>query len=800
MRQLEIVVRRLLRAPGFTAVALLTLAIGVGANTAVFTVLHSVLIRPLPYAEPERLVSLWFSAPGLDWTLDGDLNCNPTIYETFTEQNETFSSLALWSRAGATLTIGGESDGVPMVRVTYGLFDTLGVQPATGRWFSEADDQPGAPPAAVLDHGYWQRRFGADPGVVGQTLTVDEQVTEIIGVAPAGFRVLDAPASLYVPHQFDREFLFLGNFSHHCVARLRPGVTEAQASADVARMLPIWLSSWPPPPGFSAGLFDSARFGPSLHHLKDDVVGDLGNLLWVLMGTVGLVLVIACANVANLLLVRAEGRHHELAIRSALGAGWGRIARDLLSESVVLGLAGGVIGVGFAELAIRGLVAAAPDGLPRLTEIGIDATVLVFALLISLVAGLLFGLLPVLRHSGAALATALRGTGRSASASRERHRARNTLVVVQVALALVLLVAAGLMIRTVQQLRSVDPGFTEPAQILTMRLAVRQSQAEDGEPVLRLMQRVKEAVAAVPGVHGVAFTNSAPMQGFNSNDVLFIEGQDLGDIPPVRRYRFVSPDSFDVLGTRLVSGRDLTWDDLFDTRAVAVVSEGMADEVWGGPRAALGKRVRWDPNGPWREVVGVVADVRDDGVRQPPPTTIYWPAMMADFWGSEIYAQRGYTLLVRSDRVGQAGFIQTVQDLADRSMARTSFTVVVLSIAGGMALLLGLIGIYGVMAYSVTQRVKEIGIRMALGAGHTTVRRMFIRHGVGLAAVGVLVGGLAAAGLSRVMSTLLFGVTGTDPLTYVFVAVLLAGAAALASYLPARRATGVDPMSVLRAD
>ncbi|MDP6581076.1 MAG: ABC transporter permease, partial [Vicinamibacterales bacterium] len=649
---------------------------------------------------------------------------------------------------------------------------------------------------------------------------------EIIGVMPSGFRLLDTDPAILLPQRFDREQLFLGNFSHQCVARLRPGTTLAQADADVARMLPIWISQWPAPPGFDAGLFESVGLGPALHPLKRDVVGDLGDVLWVLMGTVTLVLLIAAANVANLLLVRAEGRHQELAIRAALGAGRGRIARDLLSESLVLGVTGGLLGLGLAQLALRGLVAAAPEGLPRLDEIGLDPVALAFSFAVSVGSGILFGLVPVARHAGPGLAMALRGGGRTASSSRERHRARNMLVVVQVALALVLLIGSGLMIRTVLQLRAVEPGFTHPEQMQTVRLSVRESQADDGEAVTRVLQAIADSVAAIPGVDGAVFTNSAPMEGFNSSDVLFAEDHAYAtdEVPPIRRFRFVSPGLFEAQGTRLIAGRDFAWDDLYQRHEVAVISENMARELWGEPRTALGKRIRSTAANPWREIVGVVGDVRDDGVRQPAPTTVYWPALMDRFWADETFAQRGATLLIRSPRVGQPGFldevreavaangtfplslVRTVQDLYDRSLARTSFTLVMLTIAGAMALLLGIVGIYGVMSYSVTQRAREIGIRMALGARHGAVRGMFVRHGVTasrrhgvtLAGVGVAVGLAVAAGVTRLMTALLYGISAVDPVT--FIAVVLAAAAAIASYVPARRATTVDPMSVLRAE
>ncbi len=823
MRQFHVAVRRLLRVPGFTAVALLTLAIGIGANTAVFTVLHSVLIKPLPYPEPDELVSLWFSAPGIELPEGSDLNCSPTIFETFRDENRSFQQLGLWSQGGATIQVGAESEGVSMVAVTHGTLEALGVRPLAGRWFSAEDDTPGSTETVVLSHGYWQRRFGGDLAMVGETLTVGERPRVVIGVMPRDFRVLNVDPAIILPQRFDREKLFLGNFSHQCVARLRPGVTLAQADADVARMLPLWLRAWPPPPGMSAALFEGAGLGPALRPLKRDVVGDLGNVLWVLMGTVVLVMVIAGANVANLLMVRAEGRHQELAIRAALGAGWRRIAGELLSESLLLGAAGGLLGLGLAQLAVRGLVAAAPEGLPRLDEIAIDPVVIGFALAVSVGSGLLFGLVPVARQarrSGSGFGVSLRGGGRTVSAGPERHRAQNTLVVVQVALALVLLIGAGLMIRTVQQLRAVDPGFTHPEQIQTIRLSVRESQAEEAEGVVRVLQALTGRVAALPGVEAVVFTNSAPMEGFNSTDVLFAEDRAYGqaEIPPLRRFRFVSPGLFRAQGTPLITGRDFTWDDLYQRREVAVVSEEMARELWGNPGAALGKRIRPTAADPWRDVVGVVGDVYDDGVREPAPTTVYWPALMDRFWGNDTFVQRGVTLLIRSPRVGQPGFldevgtaigangtfplslIRTVADLYDRSLARTSFTLVILAIAGLMALVLGIVGIYGVMSYAVTQRAREIGIRMALGARHGAVRGMFVWRGLALAGIGVLVGLLAAVGLTRLMSSSLFGISAVDPMTYGLVAFVLTAAAVLASYLPARRATAVDPISVLRAE
>jgi putative ABC transport system permease protein len=589
----------------------------------------------------------------------------------------------------------------------------------------------------------------------------------------------------------------------------------------VGRMLGIWLKAWPTPPGFDHALFENARFAPKIQPLKEEVVGDVGTVLWVLMGTIGLVLLIACANVANLLLVRAEGRQQELAIRAALGAGWGRIAREMLFESLTLGIMGGLLGLGLAYTAVRILIAKGPTTLPRLTEIGIDPLVLVFTLGVSLFAGLLFGIIPVLKYAGPRLATALRAGGRSLSSSRERHRARNTLVVVQVALALVLLIGSGLMIRTFEALRNVQPGFTHPEELQLLRISVPEAQVKEPDQVMRMENAMLDKLAAIPGVTSVAFASSAPLEGFNSNDVLFAEDKvyAVGQIPPIRRYRFVAPGFFRTTGNPLIAGRDFTWTDLYEKRHVSIVSENLAREMWGDPRAALGKRIREGAADPWREIVGVVGDLYDDGAQKKPPAFAYWPILMDVFYGPVGVVQRSGVLIIRTKRAATEGFltearqaiwsvnsnlpvflVRTVQDLYDQSMARTSFTLVLLAIAGAMALILGIVGIYGVITYAVTQRTREIGIRMALGAQSSGLRQMFVRQGLLLAGIGAVIGLGAAAGLTRLMSSLLFGVAALDPLTYAGVAAILVAAAAVASYLPARRATRIDPLEALRAE
>jgi len=805
----------------FTSIALVTLALGIGANTAIFSVVNGVLIKPLNYPKAERLAGVWHLAPGVQG-INGPINCSPTMYFTYREENRTFAEFGLWSENGATITGVSEPEQVPAINVTYGTFEALGVQPALGRWFSQADDKPGAPDTIILSYGYWQRRFGGNRSMVGRSIDVEGKPHTVIGVMPQSFRLLNAPADVFLPAQYDRSKVFLGQFNAQGIARLKPGVTIAQANADVARMLQIWLKAWPAPPGFSRALFENAHFAPKLKPLKEDVVGDIGSTLWVLMGTIGLVLLIACANVANLLLVRAESRQQELAIRAALGAGWGRIAREMLLESLTLGVLGGAVGLALAYGALRLLIIKGPQTLPRLDEIGLDPLVLGFTVVVSLFAGLLFGLIPVVKYAGGQVSGTLRGGGRTMSAGRERHRARNTLVVVQVALALVLLIGSGLMIRTFQALRSVQPGFTHPEQLQLVRFAIPEFQVKEDERVMRMENDMIDKLAAIPGVSSVGFGSSAPLEKlFGENDLLYARDKTYspGQIPPVRSFRFIAPGFLKTDGTPLIAGRDFTWTDIYGKRPVMMVSENLAREMWGSPQAALGKEVRTGLKDVWREVVGVVADVYDEGVDQPAPKFAYWPPLMDHFELDFQQTVRYGVFVLRSDRAGTKGLVEqarqaiwsvdpnapifltrTLDEVYRASMARTSFTLVLLAIAGGMALILGVVGIYGVIAYAVTQRTREIGIRMALGAQPAGLQSMFVRQGLVLAAVGAAIGLAAAVGLTRLMSSILFKTTALDPITYAGVSVLLILAAALASYVPARRATEVDPLEALRTE
>jgi predicted permease len=556
-----------------------------------------------------------------------------------------------------------EPEQVRTVFVTYGTLQALGVQPTLGRWFSQDDDTPGTPETVMLTYGYWQRRFGGDASVIGRTVTVESRPRQMIGVMPARFRFLNADPELIVPLRFDRSRVFLGNFSYQGIARLKPGLTITEANTDVARMLPIWLKTWPPPRGVDRQAFENFKTRPALHPLKQDVVGNAGNVLWVLMGTIGMVLFIACANVANLLLVRAEGRQQELAIRAALGAGWGRITRELLLESVLLGLIGGALGLGLAYAGLRLLVSIGPASLPRLAEISINPLVLAFALAVSLLSALLFGLIPALKYAAPQIAMALRGGGRTASQSRERHRTRSALVVVQVALALVLLVSSGLMIRTFQALRRVEPGFVRAEELQTLRISIPGSQIQQGERVTRMQNDIMDKLAAISGVASVAFSSSMPMEGFTNNDPIFAEDKTyaVGQTPPIRRYKFISPGFFQTAGTRFIAGRDLTWTDLYDHRPVAIVSENLARELWGEPAAALGKRIREFPAAPWREIVGVAGDVHDNGVHLKAPTIVYWPSMMENFYGNPLNVARSVVFTIRSQRAGTENFLSQVR-------------------------------------------------------------------------------------------------------------------------------------------
>jgi predicted permease len=819
--QLNQILRRLARAPVFTAVTLITLAFGVGANTAIFSIVESVVLKPLDYPRSEQLIGVWFRAPGIGLQ---NLAIGPFIYFIDREQSATLQDIGVYTSDSLDVTGSGNPEHVRSLDVSDGTLPILGVSPLLGRLFTRQDNTPGAPETVLLSYGYWRRKFGGDVSVIGRSIIVGGKAREIVGVLPRDFHFLDATdPALILPMQWDRNKTRLGNFSYRAIARLKPGTTLAQANTEQARLLAVAIRSFPPPEGFSPTVFEKAGLAPDLHPLKQDVIGNIGAVLWVLMGSIAIVLLVACANVANLLLVRVEGRRQELAIRYALGAAQGHISAAILIESLILGLAGSILGLALAFGALRVLVAMAPTGLPRLHEIALDFPVLLFTLGVALSVSLLIGMIPAIRYSRGALRQALSESGRGQSQSRERQRARKALVVVQVALSLVLLICSGLMIRTFRALVNVNPGFTQPSTLQTFQVYVPETRIPDTqkERVIRLEQEILGKLRSIPSVSSVAVTSSVPMDGGGYIDPIFVRDRTYkeGEIPPVRRFKFVSPGFFTAMGMPLVAGRDLTWSDTYEKRRAAIVSENLAREYWQEPASALGKQIRTTPADDWREIVGVVGNVHDEGVDRPESSTVYWPLLQDRFEGEPEFLPRQVAFVVRSPRAGSASLVNDIQSavwsidsempLADpttvgelytKSMARTSFTLVMLSVAGSMALMLGIVGIYGVVSYAVSQRTREIGIRMALGAQRKELTAMFVRQGLWLTGVGILCGVTIAFAATRLMLSLLFGVNSRDPWTYAGAVACIVPISWLASYLPSRRAATVDPVDTLRSE
>lgn len=825
LTDLKFTLRRLRKSPGFAITVLLTLAIGIGANTAVFSVIDAVLLKPLPYPNSDQLVSLWLNAPGAAGlaNFESGLRLSESMYFTFSENNHSFQSLGVWVQNSANVTGIAQPEEVHTILVSNGLLETLNVPPALGRWLSPADQDPHSAKRVMLSYGYWQRRFGGDRSIIGRSLQLDAQTREIVGVMPRGFRLVDNDFDLLVPLQFDRATAILAGFGYNGIARLKPGVSIPQANADVSRLVETWMHTFRNGPGSNPFYYRVWRISPDFRSLKQQVVGNIKGVLWVVMATVGLVMLIACVNIANLLLVRADSRQSELAVRAALGAGRGRIARELLIESVALGLMGGLFALAVAFGGLKLLVAFGPSNLPRLSEVTLNSGSLLFALLLSVLSGLFFGSIPALKFSTTCAIGVLSGSKRTSSDSRSRNRSRNILVVAQVAMALVLLVSALLMIRTFTALRNVDPGFGDPAHLETLRISVPELLVADQLQVTHLLNQISDNVAAIPGVQAAAFAGAAPMEGIDPNwDEMAAEGKVYpGGEPPLRLFNYVSPGFFKTMGTPIIAGREYTWDDAYGLRSNIIVSENFARENWGSPQAAVGKRIRQFSKMPWLIIIGVAQDVRHNGVDEKAPEIIYWPAMFNSPYTQkpEITGPRAVTFVVRSNRAGSEALVMdiqraiwavnanlpvatpgTMQDIYAKSMARTSFTLTMLAIAGTMALLLGIIGIYGVISYAVSQRTREIGIRLALGAQKSELKWMFVRSALALTATGVAIGTLGAAAVTQTMKSLLFEISPLDPLTYLTVPVVLCAAAALASYLPARRAAGIDPVEALRVD
>ena len=806
LRDLRLGLRALGKRPLFTAVVILVLALGIGATSAIYTLVDAIVLSPLPFDDADRLVAVQHAAPGRG--LDDVGQCAAWHF-TYEDEVQVFDDLGMFTGSTASVTGSGPPEAVPVLQVTDGVFRAVRIIPVAGRIFAADDMDPEGQATVMLGNGYWQSRFGADPSVVGRTLQVDGVTREIIGVAPEETRALGGDPSLIIPLRFRRADLFVGNIGYGAVARLRDGVTLEGAAADLNRAMPM-----------------ACHYRAEVYPLKDDIIGPVANVLWVLLAGVGVVLLIACANVANLFLVRSDGKEGEMAVRAAMGASGRRIGWEYLKESLLLGVLGGVGGLILAQAGLRSLLAMAPANLPRMDEVTLDFNVVVFTLLVSIGSGFAFGIFPMLRQRNSSLVDALKEGGRGGMKDRGRNRAQSLLAVSQMALALVLLVAAGLMLRSFQALRNVDPGFRGAEEVLALRLYIPGQEAPTGAEVAEAYERMVRRLEEIPGVASVGVATDIPMGPGGNVNPFYVRGQILDpDAPRLsRRHKWIGEGYLETLQIPLLAGRSVTWDDVHNRAPVALLSETLAVEAFGSVEAAMGQFIAARPDPPvWKEVIGVVKDTRDDGFESSPPDLVYWPLVTLGFWEGnapdQVQTWRGAGLAVRSNRLGTPGFMDEVQEaiwdinpnlpllqarpmeeLMANSMARVSFTMTLLGIAGAAALILGLVGVYGVISYAVSQRSRELGMRMALGAESGQVLAMVVRQGAVLAGAGVIVGLGIAFGVTRLMSAVLIGVNPVDPLTYAGVAGGLLATAVLASFLPARRAAKVDPVVALRAE
>jgi putative ABC transport system permease protein len=790
-------VRLLLKHRGFSAVAVLALALGIGANTAIFSVINTVLLRPLPYEEPERLLEVRETNP----PKHSEIVVAPGSFMDWQAQNTVFQQIVAYRTTAYNLTGSAEPERIRVARVSAGLFTMLGVNPATGRDFLPEEDKPGTARVVAVSYGLWQRRFGADPNLVGQTISLNGNSHTVIAIMPPAFRFPERDTEAWTPIAFDpREREAYGAHSLSVIGRLKPGITVEQAqtemSAIAARIAEQQAET-------------NAGWGARVTPMLDYAVGKIKPALLVLLGAVGFVLLIACANVANLLLARAASRQKEIAIRTAMGAGRWRIVRQLLTESVILALVGGIAGLLFAAWGMDALLALAPANLPRVSDVKIDGSALIFTLAITMLTGIIFGLAPALQASKPDINETLKESGgRGSTGGIHRQRMRNMLVVAEVALALVLLVGGGLMIRSFLHLQQVNPGFN-PNNTMMVKLVLPQKQYPEDEQQAAFLNQLIQNVSALPRVQSVGATIALPF--LDQNELGFaIQGRPA--VPdtnlPVTKYYSVSPDYFKAMGIPLLRGRVFTDRDVAGAPRVAVINETMAKQFFPN-EDPIGKRIHVT-NGPevFREIVGIVGDVKHNGLDQETqPQTYMSFAQEPD---------RGMTLVLRSDAdpaTLSAGIrsevlnidknqpissIRPLSEILADSVAQQRFSMLLLGVFAAIALILAAVGLYGVMSYSVTQRTHEIGVRMALGASSRDVLRLVVGQGIALALIGVGIGLMAAFALTRLMESLLFGVTATDPVTFGAISLMLMGVAFVASYIPARRAMKVDPMVALR--
>ena len=797
----------------FSLVAVVTLAVGVGASAAIFSVVQGVLIRPLPYPESDSLVGVWHTSPE-----HGNWMHAHVSYLFYREQNRVFEEMGIYESREANLTGGERPEELPAIEVSPSLLRTLGVQPGQGRIFLDGESEPGADQVVILSHGLWQRRFGGDPGVVGTVVLIDGVSREIVGVMPPGFRVSNVRADLVLPMEINRSDPERGLWGNICVARLRPGVSLEDAQREMDALAGRIHEAFPDPEA-ARSFFERAQIGLAVTPLKEDVVGGVSEVLWILFGCVGVVLAIAIANVANLFLVRAESRQRETALRGALGATRAAIARGTTVESLIITIAGSMGGLALAAVGIRAFLRFAPPGMPRLDEIAIDLRVVVFAMAIAILSGLVLGAIPALRRTDD-LSPVLDEGGRTATGGRVRQRTRDLLVVFQLALALMLIVLSGLMVRSFVGLRATDPGC-DPRGVVTMRLPIPGIEYPEPADSLEFYREVLEKVRALPGVDlagvitGVPVEDSGTLLGHSFEDAPLDEDE----IAPNYKTHLVLPGSLDVLSIPLVAGRKLRTADLQEEVRTVLISESLARRVWPDPTDAVGRRVmpgRPQDGGVWYTIVGVVGDVPYNGLAEGIKDALYYP-----FWSLRVgeddhmYNQQ-LELVIKTSQppssVARAAAeqvwsvdpdipvadIRTMDEVVAEASVRTRFTMMLLLVAAFVAIVLGAVGLYGAISYVVGLRTREIGIRIALGADPAEIRRMVLGRGLVLAIIGLMVGLAAAVMAGRVAASQLFGVSAADPFTFALGSVLMITVALIATYLPARRAATMNPTEALR--
>jgi putative ABC transport system permease protein len=802
-QELRFAGRALAKRRGYAAAAAFTLALGIGANVAIFSVVNAVLLRPLPYPESDRIMSIRHHAPGINLP---ELQSSPGLIDLYRASSRTLTHVAGYEMRQANLTGSGRPERVRTLAVTPEFFDALALRPALGRAFAESDAQQNSPVVGILTHALWQTRFGADPAIVGRQAQVDGKPMEVVGVMPSYFSFPDPEARLLVPLWLDPARGF-GTFGTRTIARLAGTESVGGARQEVIaiqRQIPVRF------PDLRQETLDRFGWSVTLEPLRERIVRDVATPLWILLGSVGFVLLIAGANVANLLLVRAESRRREVAVRAALGGSRARIAVTFLAESLLLAGAGGVLGWFLAAVGIRTLVTFGPPQLPRLNEITVDLTTIAFAAILSLAAGLAIGAVPLSGLARRSFSQVLRDGGRSMTAGRQQHRLRRLLIVGQVAMALVLLIGSGLMLRSVARLAAVDPGF-RPRGLLTAGVSIG-GQA-DRSRTTTAYRRILDEIASLPGVTAVGASNSLPIEGTGMNGSSFaIESRPRADqdIPPVTMYSVVSAGYFETLGIPVVAGRAPSPDDGVPGRANVWVNQSFVRRFLDG--RAIGERIRIENN--WLEIVGVVGDVRTFGLREDVRPMAYLPvgtpvrAVALDVMQVVVRTTVPPSTLASAlraavDRVDPSVpvmRIRTMDEIISGSLARIAFTMTLLVIAAVVALVLGLVGLYSVISYIVGQRTPEIGVRLALGAQPGDVRAMVLRQGLGVALVGVVLGLGLAAIATRVMGSLLFEVSTHDPLTFAGATLALTAVSALATYLPARRAAAIDPLEAVRSE